>query len=140
MAQPVTVVSEERFRCEVDTGTHHFVMDEPASAGGTDEGPTPYDLLAAAIGGCKAMTLRFYAQREKIPLERVEVRVTHDRMHANDCADCLTKAGFIHRFDVELRMSGALSEEQRTKLFDVAKRCPVAKTLSSEIKIVDRWG
>lgn len=135
---PVVLRARGSFRTEVEAGAHHFVLDEPVSAGGTDEGPTPYDMLAAGLGGCTAMTLHFYARREKIPLEGVEVRVTHDRQYAKDCADCATQSGFIHRFLVEIRLDGALSEEQKQKLLSIAGRCPVAKTLRSEIRIDEK--
>lgn len=138
MGQPVVVRSKGSFRNEVEAGSHRFVIDEPVEAGGTDEGPTPYDLLGAALGGCTSMTLVFYARREKLPLEGVNVSVSHDRSHAKDCADCTTKSGFIHRFNVEIELFGPLTEEQRQKLLGVAGRCPVAKTLSSEIKIEER--
>jgi len=135
MTTPVMLHAHGSFRTEVEAGPHRFVMDEPLEAGGTAEGPTPYDMLASALGGCTAMTLHFYAKREKLPLEGVDVTVTHDRQHAKDCADCVTQAGYIHRFRVEIRLSGPLSEEQRQKLFSIAARCPVARTLSSEIKV-----
>ena len=133
--QPVTVQSRGTFRTEVTAGPHQFVLDEPVTAGGEGIGPTPYDMLAAALGGCTAMTLQFYANREKLPLQGVDVTVTHDRQHAKDCADCMSDAGYIHRFRLELRVHGDLTEEQRQKLLDVARRCPVAKTLGSEIRI-----
>jgi putative redox protein len=114
-----------------------LILDEPAEAGGTGQGPTPYDMLASALGGCTAMTLHFYAKRENLPLEGVDVTVTHDRQHAKDCADCMTQSGYIHRFRVEMRLHGPLTEEQRQTLLSIARRCPVAKTLSSEIRIDD---
>lgn len=123
------------FRTEVTAGPHQFVLDEPVSAGGEGTGPTPYDMLGAALGGCTAMTLHFYARREKLPLEGVDVTVTHDRQHAKDCADCTTQAGYIHRFHLELRVHGPLTEEQRQQLLSIARRCPVARVLGSEIKI-----
>ena len=129
MAVPVTVRLRGSFRAEVTAGKHAFVLDEPESAGGSDEGPTPYDALSAALGGCTAMTLRFYAQREKLPLDGVDVEIHHDREHAKDCAECLTKSGFIHRFRVVITLHGNLSGEQRAKLLEIARRCPVAKTL-----------
>jgi putative redox protein len=125
------------FRTEVEAGPHRWVLDEPADAGGNGEGPTPYDMLASALGGCTAMTLQFYAKRESLPLEGVDVTVTHDRQHAKDCVDCTTQSGYIHRFKVEIRLLGALSEEQRQKLLSIAARCPVKKTLASEIKVDD---
>jgi putative redox protein len=136
MALPVVLHSRGSFRTEVEAGPHRFVLDEPVDAGGGGEGPTPYDMLASALGGCTAMTLHFYARREKLPLEGVDVTVTHDRQHAKDCADCVTQAGFIHRFRVEIHLLGdQLTEEQRQRLLTIAGRCPVAKTLGSEIRI-----
>jgi putative redox protein len=131
----VIVRSAASFRCEVEAGAHRFVVDEPVSAGGSDEGPTPYDLLSAALGSCTSMTLNFYARREGIALTGVEVSVTNDRSHAKDCADCQTASGYIHRFGVRLRLHGDLTAEQRAKLMDIARRCPVYKTLTSEIRI-----
>jgi putative redox protein len=92
-------------------------------------------MLASALGGCTAMTLHFYAKREKLPLEGVDVTVTHDRQHAKDCAECLTQTGFIHRFRVEIRLHGTLDDATREKLLTIARRCPVAKTLQAEIRI-----
>ena len=136
MTTSVTLRARGSFRTEVEAGPHHFVMDEPESAGGGGEGPTPYDMLAAGLGGCTAMTLHFYAKREKLPLEGVDVTVTHDRQHAKDCADCMTQSGYIHRFPVEIRLLGdTLTEEQHQQILAIAKRCPVAKTLGSEIKV-----
>ncbi|HUP60901.1 MAG TPA: OsmC family protein [Thermoanaerobaculia bacterium] len=132
---PVVLHARGSFRTEVEAGAHRFVLDEPESVGGGGEGPTPYDMLAAGLGGCTAMTLHFYARREKLPLEGVDVSVTHDRQHAKDCADCTTQTGYIHRFRVEIRLLGPLDEEQRQSLLAIAARCPVAKTLGAEIRI-----
>jgi putative redox protein len=123
------------FRAEVEAGPHQFVMDEPESAGGTATGPTPYDMLASALGGCTGMTLQYYARREKIPLEGVDVTIVHDRQHAKDCADCNSHAGYIHRFTVSLRLHGPLDAAQRQQLLAIAGRCPVSKTLASEMRI-----
>lgn len=125
------------FRTEITIGPHTIIADEPESAGGRDEGPTPYDLLGSALATCTAMTLHFYAKREKIALESVEVDVANERIHARDCDDCESESGYVHRFDVRLRVSGDLSEEQRQKLLQIAQRCPVYKTLSNEIRIVE---
>jgi putative redox protein len=134
--EPVIVRSYGSFKNEITAGTHRFVVDEPADAGGSDSGPTPYDLLSAALGSCTSMTLHVVAKRESIPLEGVEVTVVNDRMHAKDCADCLTTSGYIHRFDVKVKLTGKLTDAQRARLTDIVHRCPVYKTLSSEIKIV----
>lgn len=135
MTTAVTLHARGSFRTEVEAGPHRFVLDEPVDVGGNGEGPTPYDMLASALGGCTAMTLQFYATREKLPLEGVDITVTHDRQHAKDCADCVTTAGYIHRFKVEIRLHGPLDDAQRQKLLSIAGRCPVAKTLQSEIKV-----
>jgi len=135
MAGPVFVRSHGGFRTEIETGSFRLIADEPESAGGTGEGPTPYDYLSAALGACTSMTLHFLARRDGIPLEGVELELLNDRMYARDCSDCTSTSGYIHRFDVKIRLLGNLTPEQRTKLTDVAKRCPVYKTLTSEIKI-----
>jgi putative redox protein len=132
---PVVLRVRGSFRTEVEVGPHRFLLDEPVEVGGGGEGPTPYDAVAAGLGGCTAMTLQFYAKRESYPLEGVDVTVTHDRQHVRDCADCLSEQGFIHRFRVEIELHGPLSEEQRQRLLAVAARCPVAKTLQAEIRI-----
>lgn len=132
---PVIVRSANSFRNEITAGKHVLISDEPPEAGGGDEGPTPYDLLSAALGTCTSMTLHFYAKREKIPLEGVEVSLTNDRMYAKDCADCATSSGYIHRFTVKLKLLGDLTDAQREQLIGIARRCPVYKTLTSEIRI-----
>lgn len=140
MSRPVVArtAATTPFLTEVDAGPHAWKLDEPADAGGGDQGPTPYDMLAAALAGCTAMTLQFYARREKLPLEEAAVRVTHDRQHAADCADCLTTAGFIHRLQVEVALRGPLSAEASERLLQVAGRCPVARTLQAEIRVEHR--
>jgi putative redox protein len=135
MGTPVVLRARGSFRNEVEAGPHRWIIDEPADAGGSGEGPTPYDMLASALGGCTSMTLHFYAKREKIPLEGVEITVTHDRQNAKDCSDCSTQSGWIHRFHVEIALHGPLDDAQREKLLSIAARCPVAKTLQSEIRI-----
>ncbi len=132
---PVIVRAGASLRNEIEVGKHRLIADEPVDAGGADEGPTPYDFLSAGLGGCTSMTMRVVAKRENIPLEGVEVHVTNDRMYAKDCADCNSSAGYIHRFDVRIKLIGNLTEQQRDRLLSVARRCPVAKTLTSEIKI-----
>jgi len=133
----VTARLKGSFRTELTIGPHSIIADEPESAGGNDEGPNPYGLLASALATCTAMTLHFYAKREKFELDDVEVRVASERIHAKDCADCESESGYVHRFDVRLNVSGNLTEDQRQKLLQIAQRCPVYKTLSNEIKIVE---
>ena len=123
------------FQQEVTTRKHHLVADEPVSVGGGDAGPDPYDYLLAALGVCTSMTIGFYARRNKLPLEKITVSLWHSRVHARDCEECDTKDGMVDRIDVELKLTGSLSEEQHVKLMDVAAKCPVHRTLASEINI-----
>lgn len=132
---PVIVRAAASLRNEIESGHHRMVADEPIEAGGSDEGPTPYDFLSAALGACTSMTMRVVAKRENIPLDGAEVQVTNDRMYAKDCSDCTSSSGYIHRFDVRIKLIGNLSDPQRERMLAVAKRCPVAKTLTSEIRI-----
>jgi putative redox protein len=135
---PVIVRSANSLRNEIEAGPHRLIGDEPVSAGGTDSGPTPYDFLSAALGTCTSMTMHVVAKRENIPLEGVEIKVENDRMYAKDCADCLDATGFIHRFTVSIKLIGSLTPEQRQRMLNVAQRCPVNKTLVSEIRIDEK--
>jgi uncharacterized OsmC-like protein len=135
---PVIIRSVASLRNDIEAGPHRLIADEPVSAGGTELGPTPYDFLSAALGACTSMTMRVVAKRENIPLEGVEITVENDRMYAKDCADCLNTSGYIHRFNVAIKLIGNLSAEQRERMLAVARRCPVNKTLTSEIRIDER--
>jgi uncharacterized OsmC-like protein len=134
----VTVESRNSLRNVVHAGAHEFITDEPASLGGTEAGPTPYDLISGALGACTSMTMHIVAAREHIPLESIEVSVDTERVHAKDCEDCLSDDGYIHRFKVEIRLTGNLTPAQRERMLMVAKRCPVNKMLVSEIRIDER--
>jgi putative redox protein len=123
---------------EIVAGGHRLASDEPVSVGGTDTGPTPYDLLLAALGSCTSMTAGFYARRKGWPLESVTVRLTHSRIHAADCANCETEEGMLDRIDLSIELEGPLTEEQRARLLEITERCPVHRTLRSEIEIVSR--
>ena len=123
------------FAQEVVAGRHRFRADEPVTAGGTDTGPSPYDLLLASLGSCTAMTLGLYARRKGWPLQAVEVRLRHSRVHAADCADCESRDGYLDRIDRELTLGGPLSADQRARLVEIADKCPVHKTLTSRIHI-----
>jgi putative redox protein len=145
--QPLAAASEDqgvtveetgrgRFQQRVTAGRHSLIADEPEGMGGMDSGFGPYDLLLAALGACSAMTIRLYAERRSWPLDRVRVRLRHARIHATDCADCEIK-GDAHIDDIEKRIAveGTLDAEQRARLIEIASRCPVHRTLQSEIKI-----
>jgi putative redox protein len=133
------VVRETRnskFQQTVSIGPHRLLADEPMAAGGDDTGPGPYDFLLAGLGACTSMTMRLYADRKSLPLERVSVTLTHSRIHAEDCAECETKSGMLDQINRSIAMEGALDAEQRNKLMEIADKCPVHRTLSSEIHIV----
>jgi putative redox protein len=123
------------FHQEVIAGKHHLAADEPVSVGGGDAGPDPYDYLLAALGTCTSMTIGLYARRNRLPLENIIVSLSHSRIYAADCEDCETKDGMLDRIDVEVEMTGPLTREQHAKLMEVAARCPVHRTLTSEINI-----
>jgi putative redox protein len=124
-----------KFQQEVVSGPHRFLADEPVKAGGLDSGPGPYDLLLASLGACTSMTLRLYADNKKLSLDRVSVRLTHNRIHAEDCLNCETKEGMIDRIDRNITLEGALSADERKRLLEIADKCPVHRTLESEIEI-----
>jgi putative redox protein len=129
----VTETRSGKFMQEVKVGTHQFIADEPVSYGGDDAGPSPYDLLVAALGACTAMTVRLYGDAKRLPLERVVVRLKHDKVHAIDCAECETRDGKIDRIEREIELAGSLDEAQRARLVEIANRCPVHRTLQSEV-------
>jgi uncharacterized OsmC-like protein len=133
----VIVSSVGFLKQEITAGNHRLVADEPKEAGGSDEGPDPYSLLLASLGACTSMTLQLYAKRKNWPLEKVEVRLSHSRIHAEDCEDCQTKDGKVSRIDRRISLTGPLSDEQKTRLLEIAQHCPVHRTLTSEISIKD---
>ncbi len=135
----VTVVSTTNLQNEVSYGDgQSFVVDEPRSVGGDSAGPDPYTLLLAALGGCISLTVTMYARRKGWNLERVTVRLRQERVHAKDCADCETDEDtYVHRIEREVAVEGNLSDEQRTRLLEIAGKCPVHRTLTSPIVIKD---
>jgi uncharacterized OsmC-like protein/fermentation-respiration switch protein FrsA (DUF1100 family) len=139
---PRTVVVREtgnsRFQQEISIGPHHMLADEPVAVGGGDTGPGPYDYVLAGLGACTSITMRLYAERKAMPLERVTVTLNHSKIHAEDCAECETKAGMLDHIERVIAMEGALDVEQRQKLMEISEKCPVHRTLSSEVHIVTR--
>lgn len=123
------------FRTEIFAGGYSLVADEPESYGGEGLGPSPYDYLQAALGACTTMTVQLYARRKKWPLQSAVVRLRHEKIHAEDCAHCEEKQGKIDFFERELELQGELSDEQRQRLLEIAEKCPVHKTLHSEVEI-----
>ena len=124
-----------RYINSLRAGRHAWTADEPAAVGGNDAGPGPYELLLMALGACTSMTVRMYAERKQLPLKRVRVRLAHRKIHAQDCADCATKEGLLDEITREIVLEGELTEEQREKLLQIANKCPVHRTLTSEIKV-----
>lgn len=131
----VVTCTEEEYRTEITAGRHSLVSDEPEDVGGTDAGPTPYDYLLAALGSCTGMTLRMYADRKDWPLERVVVRLSHEKIHAEDCEDCETREGKVDRIERHIEVRGDLEPSQRERLLEIANKCPVHRTLHSEINV-----
>lgn len=132
------VVSETRrgqFQQSVTVGAHRFLADEPVDVGGMDSGPSPYDLLLAGLGACTAMTLRLYADRKGLPLDHVSVALQHSKVHAEDCQNCETRQGQIDRIERVVTFNGDLTDEQQIRLLEIADKCPVHRTLTSEIDI-----
>jgi len=127
-----------RLAQDVLIGRHRLAADEPVAAGGSELGPNPYDFLLAGLGACTSMTLRLYADHKKWPLEKVRVRLSHEKIHAADCEDCETREGKIDRIEREIAVDGPLDAAQRQRLMEIAEKCPVHRTLHSEIKIVSK--
>ena len=126
------------FAQEIEIGSHELFADEPVSYGGTDTGASPYDLILAALGACTSMTIGLYARKRSWPLEKITVSLKHSKIHAKDCEECETKEGKIDRIDLDIQLSGSLTDEQSAKLIEIAGKCPVHQTLTSEINIKTR--
>jgi uncharacterized OsmC-like protein/alpha/beta superfamily hydrolase len=137
-AQVVVRTDREHYRTAILANGHPLIADEPVSAGGTDTGPTPYDLLLAGLGSCTSITLRMYADRKKWPLEAIVVHLDHRKIHADDCEECESPSGKIDRIEREVELIGDLDDEQRARLLEIADKCPVHRTLHSEISVVTR--
>ena len=123
------------FAQKIEVGSHRLTAAEPTSYGGADTGPSPYDLILAALGSCTSMTIGLYARKRKWPLQAITVSLRHSKIHAQDCDDCETKEGRVDRIWVDVHLDGSLTDEQRAKLMEIADKCPVHQTLTSEINI-----
>ena len=135
------VVRETRsskFQNTVAIGPHHMLADEPIAVGGEDSGPGPYDYVLAGFGACTSMTMRMYADRKSLPMERVTVTLSHSKIHAEDCAECETREGMLDQFDRVIAIEGALDADQRKRLMEIADKCPVHRTLTSEVRILTK--
>jgi len=133
-----TSTGYEDFFTEIFANGHAMVADEPVKYGGTARGPTPYEYLLAGLGACTSMTLQMYARHKKLPLEKAVVRLTHEKVHAEDCEHCESTDGKIDRVEREIELLGELNDEQRQRLLEIAERCPVHKTLHSEVDIISK--
>ncbi len=123
------------YETTITVGDHTIITDEPVSTGGGNAGPTPYHLFLASLGACKAVTMRVYALRKEIPLKGISINLRHTHIYAEDCEECETKVGRISKVDVEINLFGELTEEQKKKLLIIADKCPVQRTITSEMVI-----
>jgi len=149
-AEPVAKTSEgprnvvvretrnSKFQQTVTSGPHQMLADEPVAAGGQDSGPGPYDFVLAGLGACTSMTMRMYADRKSLPVERITVTLKHSKIHAEDCAECETREGMLDQIDRVIQIEGALDADQRKRLMEIADKCPVHRTLTSEVRIVTK--
>jgi putative redox protein len=136
--EPASVIvrgTANGFLQEIQSGGHHLQADEPKEAGGGAAAPGPYEYLLMALGTCTSMTVGLYARRKQFPLENITVFLSHTRIHAQDCEACETKQGLLDRIDVRIELTGPLTPDQHAKLMEIAGKCPVHRTLDSEIDI-----
>jgi len=132
----VNLINSEGFFTEITAGHHTLTADEPVENGGTDRGVDAYELLLASIGACKAITMRMYAQRKNFPLKDIKVNLRHSKINAADCTDSKTKEGKIDKIDIEVEITGDLSEAQKSRILEIGERCPVQRSILSEIIII----
>jgi len=135
------VVRETRngkFQQTITAGPHVMLADEPVAVGGDDSGPGPYDFVLAGLGACTSMTMRMYADRKSLPLDRITVTLGHSKIYAKDCAECDTREGMLDQIERVIKIEGALDDDQRKRLMEIADKCPVHRTLTSEVRIVTK--
>jgi len=137
MTQVIAKVNRAKYKTTIQIQDHQLVADEPKPMG-KDEGPSPYDLLLAALGACVSMTLRMYADRKGWNLEEVHVQLDQSRVYAEDCEDCESHNGYVHVIEKKVKFIGELTEEQIQRLLVISDKCPVQKTLTNEIKILTK--
>jgi putative redox protein len=125
---------------EANMGDHRLIIDEPKEFGGDGKGPNPYDLLLASLGGCTAMTIISYAKRKEIPLEGLQIRLRHEKIYAHDCEECTIQEGKLDQITREIFLQGPMTDEQKERLLNISKRCPVHRTLTSENRVIDKVG
>ena len=139
MPRKVSVApGRSKYLQDITVGPHKLQADEPSDVGGGDAAPTPYELLLAALGACTSITVQMYAERRRWPLEGVHVELSYAKVHADDCASCDTEVRTIERIEREISLLGDLSEEQRQRLMDIADKCPLHRTLTSQIEVRTR--
>ena len=123
------------YKTKIAKDGHEIAADEPLDAGGGDSGMTPYDLLLGALGSCTSMTLRMYADRKQWSLEAIVIRLQHQKIHAADCEECESRNGYVDHIEREIELTGELEPDQRQRLLEIANRCPVHRTLHSEVVV-----
>ncbi len=136
----VVVKFVKNYQQEAKTDQHTIIIDEAKDVGGDGKGPDPYDLLLTALGGCTSMTIMMYARRKEWPLESVQVKLNHEKIHATDCEECVTEEGKLDQITKTIFLKGDLTQEQRERILEIADRCPVNKTLTTECRVVGKLG
>ena len=136
----VVVKFIKNYQQEAKTGQHNLIIDESKDVGGDGRGPDPYDLLLSALGGCTSMTIMMYAKRKGWPLEGIQVKLSHEKIHANDCDECVTQEGKLDQITKTIFLRGNLTQDQKERLLEIAERCPVNKTLTTECHVVGKLG
>lgn len=136
----VVVKFLKNYQQEAITGQHNLIIDESKDVGGDGKGPDPYDLLLSALGGCTSMTIMMYAKRKGWPLDGVQVKLNHEKIHATDCDECAIKEGKLDEIKKTIFLKGDLTQEQKERLLEIAERCPVNRTLTTECHVVGRLG